>query len=252
MSCHYLSLRNAIVTNIVDMQAVAFNELPDDDDGDRKGLTMYLHLEKFQKDSKQNMSVWIHRMALRFNDPTKPVIAEARFRSHCEELVRYACSEKVPEVIRQTPKKMDLKGSSTFAQYFKKLSQAMLLGADLKGDEFSTVNKCGTWAKAEAERIGEEAKKKEIKEYLKSQGLDEDSEEGRKLLGIVSNDGPSDPLSLALKTLEEKFREHAKYAPDGQSLEMLNKMIRHVDESTAKLIEEVNKATAKKAVSDYC
>lgn len=234
------------IDEVTNLTAIAYDRLPNDVEGDRKGVEMYLRFESFKKESGQNFSAWLHRMASRFNAPATPAVAEARFRAHCEELIRHACSTDMPEALRQSPKKFRIDGNSAFAQAFKKLSAAMILGADLKDGDFDTVNKCGKWAKEESERVGKEKAEAEIKEFLKSQGVEDTPEERRKF-GLISSEKPTDPISLALAGLEKELREHAKVAPEGQSVEMVDSLTKHVAESTAKLIAAASALTIEKA-----
>lgn len=233
--------------SITNLTAVAFDKLEDSTDGDRKAIEMYLHLEVFKKESGQNFSVWAHRMAKRFNDPKNPAVAASRFKLHCEELVRHACSHNVPDAIRQTPKKFGLDNNSGFAQAFKKLFAAMNLGADLSSADFDTVSKCGRWAKEKQAEIAEQERQRQIKEYLKSQGIDENSDEGKRLLGLPTTDGPTDAISIALANLEKSLRENAKVAPEGQCIDQVETLIRKIDESTQKILAQINEQAAKKA-----
>lgn len=239
-------------TPVINFNAIAYESLPDNEEGDKKGIVMFINAEKFKKDANSNAAKWMHRMACRYNDPANPAIAAARFRAHAEDLAKFACSHQVPESVRQDPKKMDIKGNGAFAQAVKKLLTAMELGADLLSDDCSTVSKCVKWSKERKDEIEKAERERLIHEYLKEQGIDPNSPEGLRLLG---GDGAAatDPLSEGLRKAEEVLRKLAEVGPEGQAGDMLESFIKRVEESTAKIVASINEAAAKKAAGgDYC
>lgn len=229
---------------VPDLNAIAYDKLPDTGDGDRVGIVMFIRSEKFKKEANQSSAKWMHKMASRFNDPANGVVAAASFEAHCQDLVRYACSHQVPEEVRQDPNKFKLDGNSGFAQAVKKLIVAMNLGADLLSDDCSTVSKCVKWSKEKKAEIEAAEKKRLLLEHLKAKGIDPESPEGLRLLGLPS-DQAVDPISLALRSLEDEMRKHIEVAPEGQTLSMVSALIDRFKESTAALIADINAKAAK-------
>lgn len=141
-------------------------------ENDKDGMAMASKLDKVISEAGEKLTTWTHSMAVKYNNPSKPMMAANAFTKHMEELAAWITSEDAGE--DQWTKKnghssdFSLTGNSKVANAYKRTLNAMKLGGDLVGcdsphdggDELTTVSKCTKFAtvrKAEVEKVNEQA-----------------------------------------------------------------------------------------------
>ena len=139
---------------------------------DKQGMILASKFDKATAAVVEDLTSWVHSIAVKFNNPKTPMLAARGFEEYMEDLAKFITSEEAGENqwTRANGHTSDFKltGNNNVANAYKRTLSAVKLGGDLVGfdskheggNELTTVSKCMkfvTKRNAELKKIGEQA-----------------------------------------------------------------------------------------------
>ena len=155
-----------------------FDAIPRTPEGDKEGMRLASNYAKATYEVEGEVTRWLHSIAVRMNDPTKPMVAHKQLLEHFEGLAKFITSDEAGEAKwtkdNGRPEDFKLTGGSAVAHAIKRLLNAVKLGGDLVGNgskfeygnELDTVSKCTKFTKKRNAEIKANKEKQDALEDL--------------------------------------------------------------------------------------
>lgn len=145
---------------------------------DREGMMLASKFAFDVNNVNEEMTKWFFKIALPFNDPSKPIMAGKAFEKHCQSLETFILSPEAGDAqwTKSNGRIADfsLTGKNGIARAYKKLLNAIKLGGDLiaseskydYGNELSSVSACERFAAKRNKQITIDGEAKQAIEEL--------------------------------------------------------------------------------------
>lgn len=133
------------LTNMYDFEQI---------ESDEDGMRLASRFDHATSQVVDNLTGWVHRIACKYNDPTKPMMAANAYESYMQGLATFIVSPSAGDDrwLKSLGHKQDfsLTGNSNIANAYKKTLNTIKLGGDLCGADshheygnlLTTVSKC--------------------------------------------------------------------------------------------------------------
>lgn len=242
---------------------------------DEDGMRLASRFDRATAAVVEDLTCWIHSIAVRYNDPKKPMLAAKAFEEYMMTLQQYITSEEAGEDrwIKSNGHSSDfsLTGNSNVANAYKRTYNAIKLGGDLVGldskfdygNELTTASRCMKFATKRNAQIKKDGEEKQAVEELhqlieEELGLERgtaehEAEFAKRSMTVVDSSGDSEPSSdsathdVYSKMGQEYADKLRELAEAGESLPVIEQMFKSAVDRLAGTISKVRSRLNKAA-----